>query len=76
MKRRARELSKDERGLLEWLQDGGQYGECKGKSLDRLIELGLAEITAPRDGQFIAQGPGLDYQAVTLTEAGRALINA
>ena len=71
------ELTTSERDLLEWLskEDFSQYGECYGKSLDRLIELGLAQVHAPGQHQhFIANDfagtKGKMYQSVSLTEKG------
>lgn len=45
-----------EQFLLEWLgkEDFSQYGECHGKSLDRLVELGLAQIHAPGEHQLLS----------------------
>lgn len=68
-----------EQFLLEWLSkdDFSQYGECHGKSLDRLVELGLAQIHEPNEHQrFIAKGDDLMYRAVSLTEAGRAALSS
>jgi hypothetical protein len=77
------ELTKIQRVLLNWLgsEDFQQYGECHGADLDRLIELGLAQIHTPGTHQtgFIAQDwdgtKGDKYRAVSLTEAGRKLIS-
>jgi hypothetical protein len=70
-------LNASERNLLEWLsrEDYSQYGECYGASLNRLIELGLAQVHKPGEHQnFIAndwQGTkGIMFRAVSLTEAG------
>lgn len=67
--------------LIEWLDQSeyGQYGECHGKDLDRLIELGLAQIHAPGEHQhFITNDwdgtQGMMYRAVSLTDAGRAAL--
>lgn len=72
-------MDSSEKFLLEWLgKDDGQYGECRGKTLDALIEKGLARIV-PDSGinnGFIAKGTGLDYQTVTLTDAGREALAA
>lgn len=68
-----------EQSLLEWLakEDFSQYGECHGKSLDRLVELGLAQIHGPGEHQhFTAKGCELMYRAVSLTDAGRAVLSA
>lgn len=71
-------MTSSERFLLEWLgKDNGQYGECKGKDLDALIAKGLACVV-PDSGfsnGFIAKGGSLDYQTVTLTEAGREALS-
>lgn len=74
------ELDDDEQNLLEWLarEDFSQYGECHGKALNRLVELGLAQIHQPGQHQhFIANDwsgeKGDMYRAVSLTEQGVAL---
>lgn len=61
-------LNPYERATLEWLgkEDRNALGECSGPSLDRLVELGLAVITEKERG---------DWANVTLTDAGRALLN-
>lgn len=72
------DLTDSERYLLDWLgkEDFGQYGECKGSALDGLIAKGLAHVHGPGERQagFIAQDHtgqhGMDYRAVSLTEAG------
>jgi hypothetical protein len=40
------DLTREERFLLVWLarEDRNQLGECNGKSLDRLVDLGLAHV--------------------------------
>jgi hypothetical protein len=62
--------------LLKWIHEGGkaQYGECQGSLLNSLIEKGEAEILHGREHQsgFIAQGDDIEYQAVVLTDKGRA----
>jgi hypothetical protein len=70
-------LNDDGRDLLDWLsmEDFSQYGECHGKTLDKLIEIGLAQVHGPGEHQgFIANDPagtkGMMYRAVSLTEAG------
>jgi hypothetical protein len=73
------EMTEDERSTLEWLgeEEFSQYGEVHGRSLDALVERGLAEIhNNPVQGAaFIApQGRGPMYRAVSLTEAGRAAL--
>lgn len=67
------ELQRSERMLLAWLarEDFSQYGECHGRDLDRLVELGLAQIHAPGEHQvFIARGTTQMHRAVSLTERG------
>jgi hypothetical protein len=75
-----REVTASELSLMEWLgrDDFGQYGECHGKDLDALIAKGFAQIHEPRIGQsgFIAKGDSLMYRAVSLTDEGRAALNA
>jgi hypothetical protein len=62
-------LTKNQRFVLEWLKkDDGQYGECKGKDLDRLMELGFAEW-ARRDVR------GDDYGYIAITEKGVAALS-
>lgn len=63
-----------------WLSesDYSQYGECYGASLNVLVEKGLAQIHGPGEHQcFIANDfagtRGIMFQAVSLTELGRAL---
>jgi hypothetical protein len=69
------DLTSLERNLLTWLGESeySQYGECCGRPLDSLIEMGLVQVHSGREFQsgFIAQGDGAEYQAVSLTEAGR-----
>jgi len=70
------ELNSEEIFLLKWLgeEDFNQYGECHGKSLDHLMELGLAQLhdeTSGLQNHFIAKGNGIMFRAVSLTEAGR-----
>lgn len=68
--------------LLEWLgsEDYCQYGECHGVALDSLVAKGLAQVHGPGEHQhgFIAKDPvgakGMMYRAVSLTEAGVALL--
>jgi hypothetical protein len=72
-----KELTKDQRDLLQWLsnEDFSQYGECHGSALDRLIELGLAQVHGEEtetDNNFIAKGRGIMFRAVSLTEMGWA----
>jgi len=72
------ELTKFEIDLLQWLGESekSQYGECHGRTLDRLIARGLAQVHQGREFQsgFIAQGDGPMYQAVTLTSQGREVL--
>jgi hypothetical protein len=78
------DLTHDERELLTWLgnEDFSQYGECHGKSLDALVEKGLAQIHGPGEHQdcFIAKDPhgekGMMYRAVSLTDMGRDQLRA
>ena len=75
----ALELTGGEKFLLEWLgkEDFSQYGECKGRDLDRLVTLGCATIHAPGEHQrFISNGMGDDCRAVSLTESGIAALKA
>jgi hypothetical protein len=72
------DLTRDQRTLLQWLskEDFSQYGECHGPSLDRLIELGLAQVHGEEtetNNSFIAKGRGIMFRAVSLTESGWAL---
>lgn len=73
------DLNKQERYLLEWLKrDAGQYGECHGKTLDGLLERGLAAVQGAESGLhngFIAKGNGIMYRAVSITDAGRAALS-
>lgn len=69
------DLTKDQRDLLDWLskEDTSQYGECHGAALDRLVELGLAQVhgaETERNNTFIAKGDGIMFRAVSLTERG------
>lgn len=68
-------LTPSETFLLDWLskEDFSQYGECYGRTLDRLVERGLAQI---HDDRALAQGDGPMYRAVSLTDAGRAAIKS
>ena len=70
-------MTEDEIDLLLWLseEDFSQYGECYGKSLTRLIKLGLAQHHPGTgyDNTFIAKGRGIMFEAVSLTEQGRTL---
>ena len=62
------EYSPSECHLLHWLstEDVSAYGECKGKDLDRLKELGLVTF------DFDPASPRADYGGVRLTDAGKA----
>lgn len=69
-------LTQKEAYLLKWLgeEDFSQYGECFGPTLDRLMELGLAQLHGEETGfnnTFIAKGHDIMFRAVSLTEAGR-----
>lgn len=59
------ELSKEERFVLVWLarEDRNQLGECNGRALDRLVDLGLA---------IVERMTGIDpeYWNVACTEEG------
>jgi len=71
------DLNDDERHLLQWLSeaDFSQYGECYGKALDRLVQLGLAQVhgkETERNNTFIAKGDGIMFRAVSLTALGLA----
>lgn len=73
-------LTSQEQFLLEWLgkEDVSQYGECHGAALDRLIDLGLAQLHGEESGTdnpFIAKGKSLMYRAVSLTELGRQALS-
>lgn len=72
------ELSTDQIALLRWLgkEDFSQYGECCGRALDRLIELGLAQHheRTGRDNTFIAKGDAVHFDAVSVTDAGREFL--
>lgn len=66
-------LTDVEISLMRWLlPDKGQYGECYGETLNKLIARKYAEVKWGREHQtgFIAQGDGIKYQAVMLTQAG------
>jgi hypothetical protein len=65
-------LTGEQRFLLEWLskEDSSSLGECHGKSLDALVEQGLAVIGA------VAPGMHGHYRRVSLTPAGRAALSA
>lgn len=72
------DLDASQKDLLSWLGESefSQYGECHGKSLDRLVELGLAQLHKAGENQtgFIAQdrtgSKGDMFRAVSLTEKG------
>lgn len=72
-------LNPGEKYVLRWLgaADYSQYGECCGKALDGLLDAGLAQIEDPGggDGGFIAKGDDIMYRAVSLTAAGKELLN-
>lgn len=75
------DINPSQLALLDWLsaEDFSQYGECHGRDLDALIAAGLAQVHAPGEHQnFIANDPagtkGMMYRAVSLTEAGWAVL--
>lgn len=74
------ELTNSERTLLHWLgqEDFSQFGECHGPALDGLVAKGLAQLHEGREQQsgFIAQGDGPMYRAVSVTDAGHAILTA
>lgn len=61
-------LTNSETFLLEWLgkEDSSAYGECKGRDLDVLVDLGLAEV-GPMQPIYPTSR---DFCRVSLTEAG------
>lgn len=64
----APKMTKDEWFVLEWLskEDSSAYGEAKGSELDRLIDLGIAEV-----GPMQPNYPNdKDYCRVFLTDYG------
>lgn len=69
-----------ERYLLIWLGEDefSQYGECNGPTLDSVIAKGLAQIHESGEHQsgFIAQRQSKMHRAVSLTDAGRTLVNS
>jgi hypothetical protein len=71
-------MTQEERFVLEWLsKDDGQYGECKGNSLDSLIARGFAVVHDAASGLnngFIAKGADQMYRVVSITDAGRAAL--
>jgi hypothetical protein len=72
-------LNESERYMLEWLsKDNGQYGECHGKTLNLLLTKGFVEVLDGQEHQsgFITKGNSKMYQAVAITEAGRAALKA
>lgn len=73
-------LTSQDRLLLEWLQrDDGQYGECHGRTLDGLVERGLAVVQGAQSGVnngFIAKGTDIMYRAVSITDAGRLALSS
>lgn len=73
------DLTTEERLLVKWLgeEDFSQYGECKGSALDRLVVLGWAQVhgvETETQNSFIAKGRGIDYRAVSLTDAALAAL--
>lgn len=63
-------LTSQEKFLLEWLgkEDASALGECEGQSLNVLVNLGLAAIGPTPEGCHP------HYRAVSLTDAGHALL--
>lgn len=57
--------------MLNWLskEDASLYGECRGTTLARLMELGLAEKVGDPDEWLH------DYSYVSLTDAGRRVLS-
>ena len=75
------DLTPGEQLLLDWLskEDFSQYGECQGRHLNSLVAKGLAQIHPAGEHQnFIANDfagtQGIEFQAVSLTEAGWKLL--
>lgn len=62
------DLTYYEQFLLHWLlNDYGAYGECRGPTLDALLQRGLVKLGP------VPPGKDEDYRTVTLTETGVAL---
>lgn len=68
-------MTEEQRKLLEWLAEEkySQFGECHGRNLDYLVSNGYAVVHDEGEHQdgFAAQGAGMMYRAVSVTEAGR-----
>jgi len=79
------DLTPDEARTLRWLgqKKYSQYGECHGPALDGLIAKGLAQLHPASDPEtiamtqagFISRGRSRMFWAVSLTDAGRKLID-
>lgn len=72
-------LAKDELELLKWLGEAefSQYGECYGEALNGLVSKGLAQIHEDDQSKqinFVTRGRTLMYDAVSLTEDGKKLL--
>jgi hypothetical protein len=67
-----RQLTSREKFLLEWLSkaDASPLGECEGKILDGLVDLGLASIGPTPPGRH------RHYASVSVTEAGWMVLNS
>lgn len=65
---RPTDLSREETFVLVWLarEDRNQLGECKGRALDRLVELRLAQVDR-------IDGIDADYWNVACTDDGYQL---
>ena len=65
------ELSKDEVFLLDWLskEEWSSYGECHGRSFDRLQEAGLVERKPSNRSSEHEY-----FDLCRLTDAGRAIL--
>jgi hypothetical protein len=74
----ATELTVPERNLLEWLgeEDFSRYGECRGRALNLLVEHGLAKVHKDDERFWVhtLSEDREDYQAVSLTDAGRDVL--
>jgi len=67
------DLTGAERFLLEWLskEDWSSYGECRGKSFDKLLDAGLVE-KRPSNRSHIDES----YDLCRLTDKGIAALRA
>jgi hypothetical protein len=68
------DISSETLFLLDWLsrEDFSQAGECEGRALDKLIELGLAK----RGPGIHSATRGKEYDVVSVTDAGIAALKA